>query len=118
MGWFSSAPMSINETRLINENSSVEWRIKYSNTTLVSLFVQRLDGYGPTVMVIPASEYNNYKRGLAYKVISDLSFENIERFSAEANLARGMYYLVVSLPAIPDGWDSYSQFNIRYETVK
>lgn len=117
MSWFSPGPISVNETRLLNEGSSVEWLVKFGKTTPVSLFIQRLDGYGPTVEFIPAGEYRNYKRGLAYKIVGDLSFENVERFSVEANVGRGAYYLIVSLPSIPDGWDSYSQFNIRFEPI-
>jgi len=115
-GWFSNTT-SINEVRRIYEGESLEWKLTFERSTPVSLFLQRIDGYGPSVKVIPDYEYKNYKHGLVYRVIVDLSYDNIERFSNTATLARGNYYLVVSLPVEYDGGQSYSEFSIRYELI-
>lgn len=116
MGWLDTT--SLNQRCTVKEGNYLSWRIGVSSDTWVNLSVYRIDGYGPNLYVIPANEFQNYKDGLTFKIISSLSFENIEEFSRRELLGRGSYYIVVSLPSIPDDRDSISQFNIRYEVVR
>ena len=116
MSWFGSNK-PVNVRLLLNEGEQRIWRLRFDISTPVSLFVQRLDGYGPSVYVMSDREYRNYEAGLAFKYITQLSYENIDYFSNEVTMPRGIFYLVVTLPRIHDGSNSYSEFNLRYEPI-
>lgn len=116
MAWFGRN--SINQNVVIHEGNDLVWEYSCDHTKYISMFVQRLDGYGPDVYVLTADEFRLYKRGLSFKYITQLSYENIERFSNEGTLPRGRYFIVARLQQVSDGWDSLTEFAIRFEELE
>lgn len=116
MGWFSGR-FKVNTNETLSEGSNRIWSFDLSKTVLMRISVQRLDGAGPNVYIIPKDEYYNYFKGLLFNCMTSLSYQNIEYFSAEEYLSRGSYYLIAELGNRSDGIESYSIFNLRCEEL-
>ncbi len=118
MGIFDTYGISINQEISLKEGDKKVWQFSLDHTYPVSLFVSWRDGSGINIDVMTDEEYGNFSRGLAYRPMSGLSYESIDRFDNTVNLGAGSYYLVASLPRIQEGMDSYAVAVIRCETLE
>ncbi len=117
MSWFNQS-LDINERVTLGENNNKKWQFNLNESREISLFVQRQDGYGPNVYVIPDYEINNYNQRLSFSCIQDLTYYSIEHFTNQVYLQKGTYYLVAELPYVGDDMNSYSEFIIRLREIR
>lgn len=115
MAWFNG--VDINEVITLEEGKSKSWNFSLDQTCPVSLNVERRDGAGIDIFVIPADEYYNFTSGKIPRVYTDLSFNNIDSFRNTVSLGAGEYYLIARLQRINEGEESYAVAAIRCENL-
>ncbi len=115
----SSGGFSINENITLQEGEHVSWRFTLYQKCPIRLHVRHNDGAYVNVLVMSDEEYQNYTQGLNVLLYPDLSSECVySDFENTASLQAGSYVLVVELPTMHDGEDSYAVAGVRCEALE
>ncbi len=115
----SSGRLSINENITLQEGKHVGWHFTLNQTCPIRLHVRHNDGACVNVYVMSDEEYQNYTQNLNIITYTDLSSECVySDFENIAYLQAGSYVLVVELPTIHDGEDSYAVAGVRCEELE